>query len=174
MRRRKFNKKRQDLGRFKSPLEKEIYDKLVRVKNKKFNFQYEGEKLKYFTVHDYSPDIVLTFPGGKKIYIEIKGYLRYEDQRKMRAVKEANPDLDIRFIFTDRSRVAKSKMSPAQWAKKYGFECTILGEVPKEWIKSQQQQQPRSAESAKKRNRLKTSTDIDKIKMEETSIANSV
>lgn len=134
MRRRKFNKPKK-IGRFKSGLEKSIWDKLVRIKNKAFNFQYEGEKLKYFVVKHYTPDIILTFPGGKKIYVEIKGYLRPEDQVKMKAVKNSNPELDIRFVFTENGRVGGSKMTPGEWCNKYSFPYTMTGKIPKEWMK---------------------------------------
>jgi ABC-type uncharacterized transport system substrate-binding protein len=107
-----------------------------------FNFQYEGEKLKYFTVHNYSPDIILTFPGGVKIYVEIKGYLRYEDQVKMRAVKNANPDLDIRFVFPENGRLGgATKMSVGQWCEKYGFPYTMTGKIPPQWMKQSRQLQ---------------------------------
>ncbi len=162
MKRRRFNKRKKSLGKFKSPLEKEIYDSLVRRKSKKFNFQYEGEKLKYFTSHDYMPDIVLTFPGGKKIYVEIKGYLRYEDQRKMRAVKEANPDLDIRFVFPETGRVGRSKMTPEEWCDKYEFPCTMTGDIPKEWTLQSQPQRSAKAVNSKRAKQISTLTVTEK------------
>ncbi len=174
MKRRKYPRKRKDLGKFKSPLEKSIYDKLVRIKNKDFNFQYEGEKLKYFTVHDYNPDITLTFPGGKKLYIEIKGFLRYEDQRKMRAVKNANPDADIRFIFTDRSRLGgATKMTLEQWCDKYGFPYTREGKVPKKWM-SNSTSSPSSVKSASKPRSSRTSTETEiNLTVEDSTVSSA-
>ena len=178
MKRRRFNKKKKNLGRFKSPLEKAIYDKLVKVKNKVFNFQYEGEKLKYFTVHNYSPDIILTFPGGVKIYVEIKGYLRYEDQVKMRAVKNANPDLDIRFVFPENGRLGgATKMSVGQWCEKYGFPYTMTGKIPPQWMKqsqSQSSQQLNIVEVVDRTSPSKTFTKTRKSKMVDVPIVSSV
>jgi len=175
VKRRRFPKKK-NLGRFKSPLEKSIYDKLVRIKNKEFNFQYEGEKLKYFTVHNYSPDIVLTFPGGKKIYVEIKGYLRYEDQVKMRAVKNANPDIDIRFVFPPNGRVGGSKLSPGEWCDKYGFPYTMDGKIPTKWMKlsTTTQLQPKSVSDAKRPRNKHSSIETTTPKTADESTAKTV
>jgi hypothetical protein len=59
--------------------------------------------------------------------------LRIEDQKKMRAVKECNPDLDIRFYFAEDRLVHRSKMKNSEWCAKYGFPCAI-GKIPKRWL----------------------------------------
>lgn len=168
MKRRKYNRGQKSKWHpFKSPLEKEIIDELALIKNKKFKYQYEGERLKYFVVKHYTPDVILTLPNGKKIYIEIKGYLRYEDQVKMRAVKNSNPELDIRFVFTDRSRVGSSNMTPGQWCTKYGFDYTTEGKIPKQWTKLQKSRLDRikSARNVKQTNPSKPTTKTVVLKM---------
>jgi hypothetical protein len=46
----------------------------------------------------------------------------------MRAVKETNPELDIRFIFQSENK------KQLKWADKYGFPYAV-GEIPEEWMK---------------------------------------
>jgi len=95
---------------------------------------YEPEELHYeipASNHKYTPDFVL--PNG--IRIETKGYLTAEDRKKMRLVKAANPDLDIRFVF-GRASNKLNKLSPttyADWSTKYGF---LWAErlVPHDWV----------------------------------------
>lgn len=81
----------------------------------------------------YSPDITIETPS-KVLYIEVKSYLDSDDQRKMRAVKKCNPDLDIKFVFLNASKIVQgSKMTHAQWCAKYDFDWAE-NEVPKEWL----------------------------------------
>lgn len=97
----------------------------------------------------YMPDIVIEKPGipymrimkqdvslpldDINIYIEVKSWLDYEDQRKMKNVKRCNPLLDIRFIFKDaHKKLSTSNMTHAEWAEKYHFPWA-QGEIPAEW-----------------------------------------
>jgi predicted nuclease of restriction endonuclease-like RecB superfamily len=124
---RKYTKKHERFGRYKSKLEENVA-KILGDKAK-----YEPEKLQYMLPKKYIPDFVVE-ANDKKIYIEVKGYLRYEDQQKMRAVKFTNPDLDIRFFFPADNRVHLSKMTNSEWCKKYNFPCYI-GKFPRGWLK---------------------------------------
>lgn len=94
---------------------------------------YETDSLPYTIRRNYIPDFVVHLPNGAVRYIEAKGYLRPEDRTKMRAVKEANPLLDIRFVFAKDNLVTGSKMRYSDWAIKYGFPYSI-GSVPKDWL----------------------------------------
>lgn len=124
---RKFPKRKRK-GEFASPLERSVWAKLDHKTTK-----YEPEVINYTIKHEYTPDFVVTRKDGSKIYLEVKGWLRYEDQRKMRAVKEDNPDLDIRFYFPKDQKVHLSKMLNSEWCKKHGFPCYI-GKISKRWF----------------------------------------
>lgn len=55
----------------------------------------------------------------------------------MLAVKETNPELDIRLVFMRNSPSCLgkgSKTRPSEWAEKYGFLYSV-GEIPQEWFK---------------------------------------
>lgn len=94
-------------------------------------FEYETKRIPYLRQAKYIPDFVL--PSG--IIIEAKGRLTQEDRSKMRLVKQQNPELDIRFIFTRSSaRLSKtSKTTYGQWCEKYGF-LYADKVIPKEWL----------------------------------------
>ena len=182
MKRRRYPKKKK-WGQFASPLEEDIWNAVARVKNKKFDIAYESELLKYFIVKNYKPDMILTFPDGRKMYIEVKGFLRYEDQVKMKAVKNANPELDIRFVFPEKGRVGRSNMTPMQWCAKYGFPCTMEGKIPLQWMKSKQttktssvqhSKPARTARTARRQKRSPSSTEIGAPKMATEAIASPV
>lgn len=91
-------------------------------------FQYEppNRVLTYTIEGGYTPDFVL--PNG--IIIEAKGWFPPEDKRKMRAVKAAHPQLDIRLVFQSTGR----KGANLRWAAKYGFPACV-GDVPEEWTR---------------------------------------
>lgn len=121
----RYKKRSIRTGKFKSKLEA-LAAKLLGKRG-----EYEPVKLQYTVTRSYIPDFVV-MQGGKPVFIEVKGYLRYEDQVKMRSVKECNPDLDIRFFFPADKRVAKSKLLNSEWCKKYGFPV-YFGKFPKEF-----------------------------------------
>lgn len=122
---RRYKKKHTRIGKYRSPLEASVAKRLPK------GTEFESEKLTYYLPKKYLPDFVITKPDGKKIYLEVKGYLRYEDQQKMRAVKASNPDLDIRFFFPSDRLVHTSQMLNSEWCEKYGFPCYIA-RIPKD------------------------------------------
>lgn len=108
-----------------------VYDQL---KKSKVKVTYEESRLPYVTYHNYVPDFEVSTRSGVTYFLEVKGYFRTADQVKMKAVKAANPNADIRLIFQKDNKVNKfSKMYYSDWAKKYGFPYAI-GEIPKEWL----------------------------------------
>jgi len=130
------NKKRKTSrrkGKYKSVLE----SKVARMLGRKA--RYETDHIPYVLPKRYTPDFVLAKPRDhasedtSKIYIEVKGWLRSEDQQKMRAVKFSNPHLDIRFYFPNDGKVQGSNMRNSQWCEKYSFKYAI-GSIPKEWL----------------------------------------
>lgn len=116
-------------GKYKSVLEKKIA-KLLGKRGK-----YECETLSYLLPKRYKPDFVVEL-SGRKMYLEIKGWFRYEDQQKMRAVKFSNPDLDIRMYFPKDQKVQGSKMLNSEWCVKHNFPYAI-GRLPRSWYKDE-------------------------------------
>lgn len=115
-------------GGFRSPLEALVAKSLPK------GMKFESDKIKYFIPKNYIPDFVLTRNDGTKLYLEVKGWMRYEDQQKMRHVKHCNPELDIRFFFPKDNKVQGSKLLNSEWCAKYGFPCSI-GKIPKGWFR---------------------------------------
>ena len=120
-------------NQFELAVLKEIHNALPRGRNKP-KVEYEPDYLDYCIHSTYNPDFKITKKDGSFIYIEAKGKFDYQTQRKMKAVKETNPELDIRIVFQSNGRIRKgSKMRYGDWADKNGFPWSI-GEVPKEWF----------------------------------------
>ena len=122
----RFRKRSKKAGKYKSVLEQ----KIAKVLGRKAT--YETEYVQYLLPKKYKPDFVVNSKHGK-FYIEVKGWFRYEDQQKMRAVKFSNPELDIRMFFPNNNKVQGSKMTNSQWCEKYSFPYSI-DTIPKEWL----------------------------------------
>jgi hypothetical protein len=106
---------------FRSGLEEKVADLLTNLGVK---YEYESTKVPY----------VLQLPNG--VYLETKGHLTDEDRRKMKAVKAANPDLDVRFVFQSPfNKIYKgSKTTYAKWAEKHGFLWCAYHSIPTGWL----------------------------------------
>lgn len=96
--------------------------------------QYELYKIKYKVperIATYTPDFKL--PNG--IFVETKGRFVVADRQKHLLIREQQPELDIRFVFSNsKSKISKgSKTSYADWCDKYGF-IYADKEIPKEWL----------------------------------------
>ena len=113
----------------RSHLEEQVADLLDEMK---IEYQYESEKLPYLIEANYIPD----FKGGD-IYLEAKGYFPPDQRRKMKAVKESHPDLDIRIIFqSPNNKISKrSKTTYAKWAEKNGFPWCAYYAIPVDWLR---------------------------------------
>lgn len=129
----RYKKKSKRTGKFKSVLEQKVARRLGK------RATYETEVLHYSLPKRYHPDFVLLQNASslgeppRKIYIEVKGWFRYEDQAKMRAVKDCNPTLDIRMFFPVDGKCQGSKMRNSEWCQKYSFPYAI-GTIPKSWL----------------------------------------
>jgi len=97
-----------------------------------FDYAYEPIRLPYVLESTYCPDFVL--PNG--VHLEVKGFLKPEDRRKMKAVKAQHPDIDIRFVFQSPfNTISKtSKTTYAAWAEKAGFPWCRADTIPLEWF----------------------------------------
>lgn len=123
----KFKKK----GVLKSGLEIRINKEL---KKRKVKFDYEKYSLPYVVQKNYWPDFIVYRNEGPSIILEVKGYFPQEDQRKMRSVKEASPDLDIRMVFDKDNKIPRTKMRYSDWCIKYNFPYCV-GSIPEDWFK---------------------------------------
>lgn len=114
--------------------EAEIYRQLKKKRGWKVN--YESEKLPYVLVRNYIPDWTLKGPDGRVVRVEYKGHFDAASRSKMAAVRKVNPEMDIRFIFSDATKkVYKGRpMTYGDWADKYGFVWADKS-VPEDWFK---------------------------------------
>lgn len=122
----------------RSGWEPQVYKalKAIKGKSRKFEIDYETEKLPYTIQQNYIPDFPLTFPDGRKIYIEAKGYFNAIDRRKLLQVKKDNPEADIRLVFMADNKVHKaSKMRYSDWCDKHGFPYCIKA-IPETWFET--------------------------------------
>ena len=116
---------------FRSGLEERIAEQLDSLG---VEYTYEKVKLKYIkpaSSHVYTPDFQL--PNG--IIVETKGRFLAPDRQKHLLVKKHNPELDIRFVFSNsNARISKtSKTTYAMWCRKNGYKFADKT-IPEEWI----------------------------------------
>ena len=113
---------------YRSRLERDIADDLA---DREVNFGYETCRIKYVSSRVYVPDFVL--PNG--IFIEAKGWFQSSDRSKHLRIKEQNPDIDIRFVFSkpNQKLSRQSKTTYSDWCDRYGFKWHDKV-IPKEWI----------------------------------------
>lgn len=108
--------------------------KAIKGKSRKFEMEYETDKLKYTIDHEYIPDFPIKFKDGRVMYLEAKGYFDAQDRRKLLAAKKQNPGVDIRLVFMNDNKVHKSsKMRYSDWCEKYEFPYCIKA-IPIEWF----------------------------------------
>ena len=124
----KYPRKRKG-SKYKSGLESDI---AKQIQQRGIKVQYETRRIKYVSKHNYIPDFVL--PNG--IIIEAKGRFTSQDRRKHLYVKEQNPGLDIRFVFSNsKAKLYKgSKTTYGMWCDKHGYQYADK-KIPKEWFK---------------------------------------
>ena len=114
---------------FRSELEEQVSDLLCELK---IDYEYEPTRIQYQIMHNYTPDYLL--PNG--IYLETKGYFDSDSRRKMKAVKQQNPELDIRMVFQAPFNTIskKSKTTYAKWCEKLEIPWTSWHNIPIEWL----------------------------------------
>lgn len=116
---------------FKSGLEETISQQ---IESQGIKVEYETEKVPYIipaSNHTYSPDFKL--PNG--IRVETKGRFVAADRKKHLLVKEYNPHLDIRFVFSSSKNkiTKKSKTTYGDWCDKHGYKYADKF-IPIEWF----------------------------------------
>jgi hypothetical protein len=116
---------------FKSGLEETISQQ---IESQGIKVEYETEKVPYIipaSNHTYSPDFKL--PNG--IRVETKGRFVEADRKKHLLVKEQNPNMDIRFVFSNSKNkiTKKSKTTYGDWCDKNGYKYADKI-IPIEWF----------------------------------------
>jgi hypothetical protein len=116
---------------FKSGLEESVSNQIA---SRGLSVQYESEEVSYIipaSEHTYHPDFKL--PNG--IRVETKGRFVLADRKKHLLVKQQNPELDIRFVFTNSKNKInkKSKTTYGDWCDKHGFKYADKV-IPDEWF----------------------------------------
>ena len=121
----------------KSGLEEVVYNFLV---NNDCRFNYEGMKITYFQPaikKTYKPD----FPIKGSFIVETKGNFNSADRKKMKLIKQQNPKLDIRFVFSNsKNKIGKkSKTTYAKWCELNNFPYHCIQSTkqtfPSDWLK---------------------------------------
>ena len=114
---------------FRSGLEEKVADLMVDLGVK---YEYESEKLSYTIQHNYTPDFLL--PNG--IYLECKGYWEPADRRKIKAVKEQHPEIDLRMVFqSPYNKISKkSNTTYAKWCEQNNIPWTSYKNIPLNWL----------------------------------------
>lgn len=121
---RKTNKFKAKRGRkYRSQFEANLAKRMPRVPGVKV--VYEGLSIDYIVQKVYRPDWIVYLPDGKLRLIEAKGWFRPEDKQKMLAVKKSNPQLDIKFVLSNKK--------DAIWVERHGFDYSI-NSIPKSWL----------------------------------------
>lgn len=95
---------------------------------------FECEGAQVFKRCWYYPDFWLPDHG---FTIEAKGKFGQVDRMKMRLVREAHPDEDIRMVFMRNNRIGKQAVTETRYidyAEKYGFPSVVLENIG-EWFK---------------------------------------
>lgn len=102
----------------------------------KYDCSYEPYHYDIQIEQVYTPDFELHQPGGARKVFEVKGFFRYEDQRRVLAFKRGYPDIPYYLIFERNNPIRKgSRTTYLDWAAKHGIPAAV-GEIPKEWFES--------------------------------------
>lgn len=117
---------------FRSGLEVRIAEDL---KARGHRFSYEPGKIPYTQPakpRRYTPDFILK----NGIIVEAKGRFLTADRQKFIMIAKSQPDLDIRFAFSNpKTRISKqSQTTYAAWAEYKGF-LWCGPEIPEAWLK---------------------------------------
>ena len=132
-------------GQYRSAFEFNLATKLYEAG---IDFQYEPYQLKYelpmnnsycaececkeiYSTRKYVPDFIL--PNG--LVIEAKGEFTSQNRKKMLAIIESNPDLDIRMVFMRDNYLSKKHANKySDWCERNGVTYAV-GDIPEEWTK---------------------------------------
>ena len=117
--------KKTKTSKYRSGLEERVADLLSGLG---ISYEYESKRISYVIQHHYTPDFILP----NHTVLECKGYWDAADRRKIKKVKEDNPDLDLRMVFQSPYNTIskKSKTTYAQWCEKHDIPWTHFHDIP--------------------------------------------
>jgi hypothetical protein len=95
-----------------------------KLKDAGLPFEYEKHKFKYqYKPQSYTVDFTLREASGNLAHFEYKGKLDGPTRKKLRAIKDSNPELDLRLVFEKpNNKLYKgAKMRYWEWADRYNF-----------------------------------------------------
>ncbi|MCI0528754.1 MAG: hypothetical protein L0Y56_15050, partial [Nitrospira sp.] len=113
--------------RYRSKLEQRLHTGPLA----KLIYEPKEHTLVYAVVKTYLPDF-----AGSGFLLEAKGRFRtYEDARKHLAIREYNPEVDLRFVLSNPSVTAYpgSRQTLGDWLTKHGFEWCHECAIPGGW-----------------------------------------
>lgn len=117
--------------------------------SKDVSFTYESRQLEYHTKipgtfcgecgetpcykkGKYTPDFFLE----NGVILEVKGLFDAKDRKKMAAMKELHPELDIRMVFQYNNWLTKAKKKNyGSWCDSKGIPYHVGVNIPEEWLK---------------------------------------
>jgi hypothetical protein len=125
---------------FEVDVAKQLYTAKVKFTYETTSYYYEqpvahGECLdcaskNVITPHWYTPDFFLS----NGVIVESKGKLDRDTRKKLKAIKNSNPDLDLKILFMKDNKIRKgSKTTYTMWATSQGFDCAVKT-LKKEWL----------------------------------------
>ena len=151
MRYKRYSKKPQKMGKYKSKFEATVAALLPTAE-----YESREAKVHYRMSRVYQPDF--TFTGKEWLLIETKGFFREGDAAKYKAIAET-PGVELVFLFSNpekkygQVRKDGSYMTYRDWCNRYGILCYSVqnvpevlcsGEVTKEWIQIEKQKIPKT------------------------------
>ena len=130
-------------SKFERRLAKELKDAGVPYTYETYSYEYDEplRKNRARCLHCGSTDLVRTgwytpdffFKDGH--VIEAKGRFTAADRRKHLSVREAHPDLNIKFVFMSDNKIHKnSKTHYSDWCMENDFDFSI-GTFKQKWLK---------------------------------------
>lgn len=106
------------------------------LEGKRIKAEYEADTFLYKIeeVRKYTPDWTIHTRSHNVVYVEFKGVLDKATRKKMKLVKAAHPELDIRIVFEKASnKIYKgSNTTYGMWAMQHGFKWSD-NTLPKDW-----------------------------------------
>lgn len=116
----------------RSKFEKEVKKKLDKTFGSS-KVKYEPYSLTYTITRKYLPDFVIERKEKEPIYIEVKGYFDYNNQVKIKAIKDSG--YDIRMVFMKDNKIRRgSNLRYSDWCKKHNIPFCIQ-DIPEDWNK---------------------------------------
>ena len=128
-----MQKKTSKTFNFRSGLEVKVAKQLESLG---VEYDYEPYKIEFLRpaqTSKYTPDFLIEVNG---LLVEAKGRFTSQERKKFKLIKESNPDLDLRFVFSNpKAKIGKkSNTTYGMWCERMGFPYA-KELIPIEWLK---------------------------------------